>query len=54
MAELSYRPGMMLLPGEGEGVAVAEVRVRDETMTGREIDAWVLPGLPTRSPRESC
>jgi hypothetical protein len=26
--------------------AVADVRVRDETMTGREIESWVLPGLP--------
>jgi hypothetical protein len=25
---------------------VAEVLVRDETMTGREIRSWVLPGLP--------
>jgi hypothetical protein len=25
---------------------VAEVLVRDETMTGREIESWVLPGLP--------
>lgn len=28
--------------------AVADVRVRDETMTGREIESWVLPGLPDR------
>jgi hypothetical protein len=26
--------------------AVADVKVRDETMTGREIESWVLPGLP--------
>jgi len=26
--------------------AVTDVRVRDETMTGREIESWVLPGLP--------
>lgn len=25
---------------------VAEVLVRDETMTGREIESWMLPGLP--------
>jgi hypothetical protein len=27
---------------------MAELRVRDETMTGREIDSWVLPDLPDR------
>jgi hypothetical protein len=26
---------------------VAEVMVRDETMTGRELDSWILPDLPT-------
>jgi hypothetical protein len=26
--------------------AVVDVRVRDETMTGREIESWLLPGLP--------
>jgi hypothetical protein len=26
--------------------AVTDVKVRDETMTGREIESWVLPGLP--------
>jgi hypothetical protein len=26
--------------------AVVDVKVRDETMTGREIESWVLPGLP--------
>lgn len=25
---------------------MAEVLVRDETMSGREIESWVLPGLP--------
>jgi hypothetical protein len=27
---------------------VAEVLVREETMAGREIESWVLPGLPER------
>jgi hypothetical protein len=26
--------------------AVVDVRVREETMTGREIESWLLPGLP--------
>ncbi|MFI5895434.1 hypothetical protein ACIA5D_35590 [Actinoplanes sp. NPDC051513] len=25
---------------------MAQALMRDETMTGREIDAWILPGLP--------
>ena len=25
---------------------MTDVKVRDETMTGREIRSWVLPGLP--------
>jgi hypothetical protein len=28
--------------------AVTDVRLRDETMTGREIESWMLPGLPDR------
>jgi hypothetical protein len=30
------------------GDDMAEVVVRDETMAGRAIDEWVLPGLPDR------
>jgi len=35
-----------MMTGPKEGVGVAEVLVRDETMAGRAIDEWILPDLP--------